>query len=738
MKGYHLTRALLLAAGATIAAPSNAQSSAVVGDGSQPPTAETAPQEESEQSTQQGGGLGEIVVTATRREQKLQDVPVAVTAVTSEALGRSGAADIRNLTQVVPGFFGGRAAGVFLPVIRGVGSSSISVGDESNVATYVDGIYQGDPFSTWTDLVKVDRVEVLRGPQGTIFGRNATGGLINVITPDPSFDFSGLVSARAAAMETGDGDYNIRGYLTGGLSDSVAADIAGIYRKSDNFVDDLVRGGKAGGYRVIDVRSKLMFNDGDGSKIVLTGEYFDRAGSENVYQPYENNTAGRAFAGAILPTKPWQLSTDLRPSLKTRRYSVALQTRFDLGGVNLETTGAYAHNRTSQATDSDSSNILLATFVAPNITSEYYSQEVRLLSDGSGPLQWIAGLYAFHLEGDANFILSSRTDPSQPLLVRTFDPLIKTTSYAAFAEATLEVVPSLFVTGGIRYTDEKRSFDQVVNGVALFPQTAKKSFSRVTYKGTVRFEISPDTNVYATYSTGFKSGVFNMTGTAATAVNPETLRALEGGIKSDITPWLRANLALYHYDYKDLQVTARDPIGPGYVLQNAADATLYGGELETTIAPSENFRVSSAIAYSHAQYDNFPQAQVFIPRPTGGNVVSQADVSGNRLPRAPRWTFNIAPSLDVPLEAGTLNINGSLFRSSTVYFDFLNTTKQDPYTSINGEISWRTADEKFRFSIWATNIANEKIIQEVRPGALGTDLRYELPRRIGAGIELSF
>src|SRR3546814_19040304 len=118
-----------------------------------------------------------------------------------------------------------------------------------------------------------------------------------------------------------------------------------------------------------------------------------------------------------------------------------------------------------------------------------------------------------------------------------------------------------------------------------------------------------------------------------------------------------------------------------------------------------------------------------MPRPTGGNIVSQADVSGNRLPRAPRWTFNIAPSLDVPIASGMLNINGTLFRSSVVYFDFLNSVKQDPYTEITSEISWRTDDETFRLSIWPTNLTNEKIIQEVRPGTLDTDPRNALPRR---------
>ncbi|WP_179408936.1 TonB-dependent receptor [Novosphingobium marinum] len=682
--------------------------------------------------------LDEIVVTATRRAERLQNVPVAVTAVTPDTLDRTSVADVRGLTQIVPGFFGGRAAGVFLPVIRGVGSNSISVGDESNIATYVDGVYQGDPFSTWTDLVKVERIEVLRGPQGTIFGRNATGGLINVITPDPSFNLEGSLSGRVAMLDTGDGDYNFRGYLTGGLTDTIAADISGIYRKSDDFVDDLVRGGKAGGYRVIDVRSKLMFKPNDDAKIVLTGEIFDRRGSENVYQPYENNTSGRAFPGAILPTKPWQLSADLRPLLRIRRHNFALQTSFDFGGVSLETTGAYANNKTHQETDSDSSNILLATFVAPNIQSKIFSQEVRLLSSAPGPLQWIAGVYYFHLDGDAHFILNSRTDPSLPLTVRTFNPKLQTKSYAGFGEATYEVVPNLFVTAGIRYTHEKRQFDQVFNGVSLFPDTAKKSFDRVTYKGAARYNINNDANIYVSYSTGFKSGVFNMVGAAPVATDPEKIKALEGGVKADLTSFLRTNLALYHYKYSNLQVTARDPSGPGYILQNAATATIYGGELEVTLAPSRQFQVRGSVAYNHAEYDQFLQAQVFIPRPTGGNIVTQADASGKQLPRAPRWTFNIGPSYEVPLGSGTLNLNASLYHSSTVYFDFLNTAKQDDYNLINTEIGWTTADERLRFTIWTSNLTNAKVIQEIRPGALGSDLRYELPRRIGIGATFNF
>ena len=439
-----------------------------------------------------------------------------------------------------------------------------------------------------------------------------------------------------------------------------------------------------------------------------------------------------------MPTKPFQFSTDLRPFLSVNRKSIALQTSFDLGPVNLQTTGSFANNHLHQETDSDSSNIFLASFVAPDIQSKIYSQEVRLLSSTPGPFQWIAGVYAFHLSGDANFILSNRTNPALPLTVRTLDPLLKTTSYAAFGEGTYEIVPNLFLTGGIRYTDEKRKFDQVINGVPVFPQTAKKSFGRTTVKATVRYNINDDTNVYVSYSTGFKSGVFNMTGTSPIATEPESIRALEGGVKADWSRFFRTNLALYRYTYRNLQVTARDPTGPAYILQNAATAEIYGGELEFTVAPSSQFQVRGFAAYNHADYKDFPLAQGFFPLPGGGNSIAPVDASGNQMPRAPRWTFSISPSFNMPLGSGVLDINASLFNSSKVFFDFRNATFQSSYVLVNSEIGWTTGDKKLRVNLFAANVTNEKVIQEVRPGALGTDLRYELPRRLGIGATYNF
>src|SRR6476620_8479682 len=199
--------------------------------------------------TQQAGGLEDIVVTATRREERLQDVPVTVTAITAQSLAVADVATVRDLTQVIPGFVGSRNAGVFQPVIRGVGSTGISTGDEPNVATYIDGVYQPETGANWIDLVEVERVEVLRGPQGTVFGRNATGGLINIITPDPSFDTRGRVSARYGRLRNDAGQADVRAYVTGGLNETVAADFAGLYRNTDGYIVDLFRGGHVGDVR---------------------------------------------------------------------------------------------------------------------------------------------------------------------------------------------------------------------------------------------------------------------------------------------------------------------------------------------------------------------------------------------------------------------------------------------------------------------------------------------------------
>ncbi|RJG53084.1 TonB-dependent receptor [Sphingobium terrigena] len=704
------------------------------GETPQAPT--TGSQLASTQQQEPASAFGDIVVTATRREARLQDVPVAVTAITGAGLAAADVSTLRTLTQVVPGFIGSRNMGVFQPVIRGVGSTGISIGDEPNIATYVDGVYQPESAANWIDLVEVERVEVLRGPQGTTFGRNATGGLINVITPDPSFDFRGKASVRVGRMRNDAGDYDARMYVTGPISETAALDFASLFRKNDGYIKDLVRGGTLGGQRVIDLRSKLLLKPADNVKVVLTGEFFDQQSTTNAPQPIDGNTLGRAFPGVILPRGPWEASLTRVPVLDLRRWTAALHVSVDLETVNLESTSGFLNLRWYQETDSDASNVDIGNFPALFAT-ESGSSELKLSSTNAGPFQWLVGGYFYQFGGHADLSPFATTTPPSPLVGPHLQPELSGRSFAGFGEGTYELSGGLFVTLGGRYTTEKRSFTQILNGNTV-ANDVSKTFNKFNYKVGVRYEITSRTNVYATHSTAFKSGVYNMAATLSTPVLPEEITAYEVGLKTDPLPWLRINIATYYYDYKNLQLQARAANSSAYILQNAGNAEIYGGELETFISPVDGLKLRAAVAYTHARYQDFTAAQGFIPRGSGGNIVATTDASGNVMTRAPKWSGNFGADYTTAMGGGTFGAGANLSWSSRVYYDFLNIFSQPSYTLTNASIFWTPDSQAWKASLWVTNLTNEKVFQTIRPGAFSTDGFYEQPRKIGASFEVRF
>ncbi len=738
----------LLACTVVSAAPAVAQTGADVAE---------AQDRASKPSAEQTGGLEDIVVTATRREERLQNIPVTVSAITANTLGGAGIVEVRSLTQVVPGLNGARNLSVNLPVIRGVGSSGVTVGDESNVATYIDGIYQADPFSTSLELVEVERVEVLKGPQGTVFGRNATGGLINIITPDPKFEAHGRISAKYGRMRGDANDYDLRAYITGPLTSTIAADLAALYRKNDGYIKNLASGGYLGRTRVIDLRSKLLFQPSDSARIILTGQYADSNDQTTAAQPFNNNSAGLfdpplVAGGApipvpnvILPTRPWQTSLSFTPRTDYERYNLSLRSQFEFDGFNLETSTGYMNAKNAQDADSDSSNIYRGSTLI-TLKSDTFSQEVRLLSNGAGRLKWIVGAYYFNLDGSMDIALGGAPRSTVPPSFTFLAPEVKTTSWAGFAEGTYELTDTFFVTVGGRYSSEKRKLRQALNGVSLVAPApgfdtdgvARKSFNKWTYRIALRYNFADDANLYASYGTGFKSGVFNGLGFSGVATDPEEIKAWEVGVKADPLPWLRTNISAYYYDYTDLQVNARAPGGLAFLLQNAATAEIYGAELEVTAAPTDDLQIRTAIAYTHANYKDFPDSPLFVALPQGGNLQTTTDASGNQMTRAPRFTFNLGFNWGRDFAGGRIGISGNLFHSAKVYHDFANTLMQKSHQLLNGEISWTTPDENLRFFLWGTNLTNAKVAQQISPGALGTYVVYERPRRLGIGAQFKF
>jgi len=389
-----------------------------------------------------------------------------------------------------------------------------------------------------------------------------------------------------------------------------------------------------------------------------------------------------------------------------------------------------------QRADSDASNIPLA-YTNVTIHPRTISQEIRLLSTSGGPLNWIVGAYAFHLKGSMPFEIGASAGPPAPFTLTFLRPRVRTTSYAGFAEGTYEIADALFLTLGGRFTTEERSFRQNVNGTELPFGKAKKSFDRFTYRVALRYEFADNANIYATHGTGFKSGAFNVVGTSPIATDPEKITAYEVGLKIDPLDWLRTNISAYYYDYKDLQVAARTASG-GFTSQNAATAEIYGGEFELVASPITDLTIRASAAYNHAEYSKFLNAQSFIPRPTGGNLVGERDVSGNHLVRAPRYTFSVGGNYEWDIAGGRGDLSGNFFRSAKLYYDFMNLAKQPAYTQINAEFGWTPPSANWRVSVWGTNLTNAKIFQMLQAGGPATTSFYQKPRTIGVGVELRF
>lgn len=693
-----------------------------------------------------GAQLEEIVVTATRREERLQEVPISVSAVTSEALAASGVTDVRQVMFAVPGFTGGRNFGVLQPSLRGVGSTGNSPADESNVAIYVDGIYQPHANGNIVDFVAIDRVEVLRGPQGTLFGRNATGGLVNIITPDPKFTTEGRVSTQYSRFHGAD-NVGVRGYITGPITDNIAADLGVLYSDSDPYITDLVRGGKLGDSRSLNARGKILYRPSDRAQAILTMGFADqRGGNGNIVGPLDGNTIGNSIPGTILATRPYEVALSLRPRLEVKQSTFALRTKFDLGPVGLETSSGYLRDKVLQLSDTDGSPVI----ASQNLTQIYnstWSHEIRLLSQEEGKLKWIAGGYYYYMRGRARSDGVTGIGPSYTSVrLSLIQPRVRVTSLAAFGEATYAFTEQLNLTLGARYTTEDRHFTQVFNGAQPFvPQ--KNSSNKLTYRATAQYFLAERTNVYATYSTGFKSGVFQSYGVVPTPVDPETIESIEIGLKSDPLPWLRTNVAFFDYSYKDLQVVARENTLTGaatYVLLNAARAKIRGVDIEVQAVLRDNLRISASANIMDPKYSSFPNAQVFsanvIPtsRFPAGNLTSTGDVTGNDLIRAPKHTASISADWTHTLYDGTLAINGSLFYSAKTYYDFANRIQQPSFTRLNGQVSWTTEDEKLRVKVFATNLTNEVIIQQATATPIADQVTYERPREIGVALEVRF
>jgi iron complex outermembrane receptor protein len=707
-------------------------------------TAQTSPSDApgAAEAAPSGALEGEdVVVTARRRVETVQGTPASVASISAESLEMRGVDSPSELSQVVPGL-NMIASGVFSqPAIRGISSTSVNPGDEANVSIYVDGVYYSQMTSNFFNFNNISRVEVLQGPQGTLFGRNATGGAITVITRDPSYEATGNISVGAGNF----GSTDISAYYSNGITDNLAFDIAIVRHDDEGYVDDLIRGGTVASSTFEAARAKLLFEPSPDLRFTLGADISRSDNTTTVSsQAYQGNTrALQLDPSPPVPDGPYQYLLTRPPENTVESEGVNLRAEWDLGFAEFLSISSYREDLSESVTDTDGSLLDIAGAIA-TIPSDTTTQEFQLSSPGEAGIQWVVGLFGL-----------KNTTGYDPLVVfpslasrRTF---VDTEAYAVFGEVTYPFTERLSATVGLRYShEEKTNYGQAG---ASPPVSFSDQWESWTPRVILQYEVQNELNVYLSYSEGFKSGQFNSTTLSGTPVEPETISAWELGLKMRLSPALRFNSAIYRYDYQDIQVSSRPAGSTLPEVNNAARAEITGAEMSIEWRPTDALTMTLGMSAIDAEYTSFPDAVVTIPstavNPTpatacvqgtgaliGGNRSLVCDVSGADMIRTPDWTINLGAIYRTPLAGGEFDAAGNIYWSDNFYFDALNRLEQPAYTLVNGSLGWTFPNGRTRVGLWGENLTDEVYALVLTSSANADWVNYARPRSYG--VELSY
>lgn len=693
---------------------------------------------------QQGAELDEIVVTAQKREQRIQDVPITVTELSSDDLARADVTTTSDLPSVVSGLVWSNQGAWVLPSLRGISTSVSAIGSSSPVAVYLDGVYQPMEAGALTDLPDVQRIEVLKGPQGTLFGRNATGGAISIYTMDPSFTPTGKIGVSAGVYGGGSsrdsGHYNVDGFFSGPLiGDVLAGSIAADFDRTNGYFTNDVNGNEAGRINSQVVRGKLLWKPADGVSILGTAYYIHREdGVAMAGFPFGSFTAASLYTPSVVPTQPWHYAYDGNtPDVKTEGRGASLKGTFDLGVGTLTSVSAFSNYGvpvygTSAASYSPNCIAVFSCVTAYILVNQKTaSQEFDFASNQIGSFRYVAGLFAFFNQ--------AREHDSYNDAVFTDDTLIKNKSYAAFGEGTYDITDKLAAIAGVRVTKDTLKADGSLLGAVREPY-ANTSWTSTTPRASLTYKITPDVNTYFTYSQGFKAGVVSGQSSVAPPANPEKITAYEVGIKM-AQPRYRANLAAFYYNYKDLQVETLIDAGTITVPQNAARAKIIGVDFDGVIKWTDAFETKLDTTYlAHADYSSFPHAITYVPPlgPFGLVTDSNYDASGTRMLVAPLWTGTISADYTQPFAAGTLQADLSLYYSSGYRWVYTGAVETKSYDTLNTRISFTPKSSSFKYSVYGKNLTNRAYIDGVTPNPVSAVSFYAPPREVGVSVDYSF
>ncbi|MFV8819046.1 TonB-dependent receptor [Haliea sp. E17] len=714
------------------------------------------------QSGGSGPALEEVLVTAQRRSERIEDVPISLTAFDQSSLDNLRILSTDQLQMGTPGIVNTSTAGdgISAIYIRGVGTGYSGPGLEGSVAVYLDDAYLQTQTSSYQATVDVAQVQVLKGPQGTLYGRNATGGAIVIQTNDPELDeVSGYVKGGYGNLEwmRGEGVLNLPVSSTFGLR------FAGFYEQRHGYANNVaVANADASGVGAGDTyaaRVKALWQPSDDLRLVAKLSHDRRNGNGAIhslrYNPDGSKTGLDFYKTAQSPNREGGGGDD------TEASEASLRVDWTLGDWTLTNTLAYRETRAYGCTDNDGVVDELLYFCtvsgrSPNNggadgkEDNTLTNELRLTSNYDGPLNLVAGL--FYEDNEARF--SGRIGGAFfGDLLPTFDNRDDLSAYSAYFDASWDITETLKLSGGLRYTYEDKDHS-VVNdddALALFGGTIPRKNS-----GSADFDnVSPrvvlswtpgNTHYYASYAQGFKSGGFNSPSfTLDPVLDPEEIDAWEVGAKYRSEDGrLSLSGAAYFYDWTDMQVAFITGGGSGIMQQNAAGAENYGAEINIDWAPGEHWLLRAGYAYSHARFTEFPGAAVYDLVGPGGTLAATAeDLEDRQVPFAPDDTAT--GSITYLFDAVGWSGNATVAARYSSSYDFtsgaggeLRASAQDDLTLVNLTANFVSPSGRYEVGLFVDNTLDEEYIQLISTGNTGVYMTPAPPRTYGATVQFNF
>lgn len=679
----------------------------------------------------------EIVVTAQRRSENLQSVPISVTAANADQLLRAGVQSTSDLSLVAPAVHVSTGLGGAVVSIRGVGGTG-SGADEPANAVYIDGVYQSSPTASLFSFNNIERIEVLKGPQGTLFGRNAAGGLVQVITRAPQFNPMASAEVGFGSYETGQANV----YATGPISQSVAIDFAGtIQHQWQGWGKNTLTGQDAYKGETAGARSKLLWNIDSATSLTLIGLY------SHTYSP--SLQGGGLLPGELTVTgfkqgNYYDVNRNVDDKAGTDQVNFAATLKHDFGHATFTSITSHDNVKFLVDKDLDMSPVPVLE-LSINSKAKTWTQEFQLASDSKVPFSWVLGAFYYHNDLLTDPLRASGLAVLPLQYADTFSEAV-TDSYALYGQATYQVAAHTRLTGGLRYTIDKRHIDFTtsVSDPTIPPQVFPRqsvSNRKLTWRVALDQQFTPDVLGYASYSRGFKSGLFNATNPGLPPVAPETVDAYEIGLKTELFDrHLRANISVFDNEVSDIQLRGVPNGLNTPIFYNAANASLRGADVELEAAPIEHLHVQANASYLTGKYGpGFTNALFYTvpPAPAGGLVGGIGDASGNRPVLTPEWVASLSAQYIVPTAIGDLEFAGSYSYNGSFFFDPQNRVQQPAYSLVGASVAWRPMpDLEIRF--WGSNLTDARHYTDVEPSNFGDQYYPAAPRTFGGTIKWSF